>query len=233
MKNLILILNLSFLVFLSGCDNSGGISSSNSDSVAIPANDTTFDQYQNAFLQTGLKITNNNSNLENVKIAISFSSFGFSPSSGGVVGECIIGADANGNLQYRYIQIDKTYWNYISSPGWSSSNQQLMKEELLYHELGHCYLGRVHTGATLADGSPSSVMNPDVFSPLIYNEYRAQYINELFQNSALMTTTASSLFNTNRGSSNSDFDPLSMVETHYQIRVVNGHSFESTRIIHH
>lgn len=56
------------------------------------------------------------------------------------------------------------------------------REELIFHELGHCALGRAHTAA-LRPGTnePASIMTPDLIGSLpVYSEYHAGYIEELF-----------------------------------------------------
>lgn len=68
---------------------------------------------------------------------------------GETVGECIINSDRS-----KLIQIDQTYWNTLDENG---------KTQLIYHELGHCALNRVHTMATLGDDCPASIMYPIVF----------------------------------------------------------------------
>ena len=52
------------------------------------------------------------------------------------------------------IQIDKTYWNAISK----SAGADLMKENLIFHELGHGLLKRDHLNETLANGDWKSIM---------------------------------------------------------------------------
>ncbi|NND32710.1 MAG: hypothetical protein HKN76_08980, partial [Saprospiraceae bacterium] len=71
------------------------------------------------------------------------------------------------------------------------NNQEL--ETLIFHELGHCILGRLHLSDTLPNGDPKSLMiesNLSVYAPCRYvfgqaedcnNVHkRAYYINELF-----------------------------------------------------
>lgn len=52
------------------------------------------------------------------------------------------------------IQIDRTYWNEISS----SANADLMKEELIFHELGHGLLDRDHLNSCFQNGEWVSLM---------------------------------------------------------------------------
>lgn len=52
------------------------------------------------------------------------------------------------------IEIDKSYWNAISK----AQNAELMKEELMFHELGHGVLGRAHLNTLLENGDWKSLM---------------------------------------------------------------------------
>jgi hypothetical protein len=52
------------------------------------------------------------------------------------------------------IEIDKTYWNDISS----SAGADLMKEDLIFHELGHGLLKRDHSNTLLENGDWKSMM---------------------------------------------------------------------------
>jgi hypothetical protein len=69
------------------------------------------------------------------------------------------------------------------------------REALVFHELGHCLLGRIeHKNTTFSDGSPQSIMiasNTDLYTPCVYvldddptkcnkTARRQYYIDELF-----------------------------------------------------
>jgi hypothetical protein len=69
----------------------------------------------------------------------------------------------------------------------------LQLEALIFHELGHCILGREHTNELLPNGDPKSIMTPgkiDLYSPCVYQfgdenpcNYtfkRDYYLDELF-----------------------------------------------------
>jgi len=74
-------------------------------------------------------------------------------------------------------------------PCWNNSTEL---ETLIFHELGHCILGRKHTLVLLPNGDPKSIMTPSnlmIYSPCIYpignqpcdNFFkRTYYIDELF-----------------------------------------------------
>jgi hypothetical protein len=81
--------------------------------------------------------------------------------------------------------IDSICWQYLSNNS---------KEELIFHELGHCILARFeHKNDLFADGSPKSIMyksNSDLYAPCTYDisgsndcnriTRRKYYIDELF-----------------------------------------------------
>lgn len=68
------------------------------------------------------------------------------------------------------VTIDKTFWD--------KSNED-MRYELIYHELGHCILGREHNNAVLVNHRPASIMNSHLFNPNIIKQNHDYYIREL------------------------------------------------------
>ncbi|AEI48398.1 hypothetical protein [Runella slithyformis] len=75
---------------------------------------------------------------------------------------------------------------------WKEATPQT-REGLVFHELAHCYLARLHTSKKFADGTYASLMNPDnteVYSVCLYpidngndcdkRSRRPYYIDELF-----------------------------------------------------
>lgn len=54
------------------------------------------------------------------------------------------------------------------------------KEQLIYHELGHCVLGRKHLDGKLDSGIPISIMNTFHFDRSTYVYYHDYYMRELF-----------------------------------------------------
>jgi hypothetical protein len=68
------------------------------------------------------------------------------------------------------IQISQPLWDSLDADG---------QQELLFHELGHCVLNRVHT-EDLNNGVPTSVMSPVFFGSSLYDANKAQYLHELF-----------------------------------------------------
>ena len=69
------------------------------------------------------------------------------------------------------IQINKTYWE---------EGDASRREGLLFHELGHCVLGRSHRNEVATDGRPLSLMYEYGVSPGLYVDNRPDYLDELF-----------------------------------------------------
>ena len=91
------------------------------------------------------------------------------------------------------IQIDRTYWNAISK----SAGADLMKEDLIFHELGHGLLNRDHLNTTLANGDWKSMMcggdkvNNRSWNINYHGMRRKYYVDELFNESTLAPDFAS------------------------------------------
>lgn len=83
------------------------------------------------------------------------------------------------------IEFDRDYWNKISN----TAGSDLMKEDLVFHELGHGLLNRKHLNTTLENGDWKSIMcGGDKVNGRSWNiNYkgirRLYYINELFNES--------------------------------------------------
>jgi len=93
----------------------------------------------------------------------------------------------------------------INIEWWRNTPDQLMREELVFHELGHCVLNRIHTSPTqahgiigwferlffelgifkdrdfLSDGCPVSYMHPKTISSFCIYKHYNYYINELYK----------------------------------------------------
>lgn len=57
------------------------------------------------------------------------------------------------------------------------------REQLIWHELGHCVLGRDHDATHLNNGYPTSIMYPVVFGPAemrYYHAHKDYYERNLF-----------------------------------------------------
>ncbi len=83
------------------------------------------------------------------------------------------------------IEIDKEYWAKLKG----KSGEALMKENLLYHELGHGILNRRHLNTTLENGDWKSIMcggdkvNERPWNINYRGMRRAYYVDELFNES--------------------------------------------------
>lgn len=94
------------------------------------------------------------------------------PVSQAVIDPQFGGVCYNMNSPSRHVVINATYWSSLSESA---------KEQLIFHELGHCALGRQHRGDVNAAGSPASIMYPKMFGYMAqYVTNRTAYIQELF-----------------------------------------------------
>lgn len=87
---------------------------------------------------------------------------------GEIVGQCQKGFNTT-----PVIVISKKYWIDLS---------EFEREELLYHEMGHCVLMRRHRDDTDEMGIPKSLMYPYMLPEYVYRYYRNEYVSELFLN---------------------------------------------------
>lgn len=69
----------------------------------------------------------------------------------------------------------------IVSPGKFEAFSDIRKKALIFHELGHCVLGRFkHNDALLADGCPASLMAETTPKNDCLNTHWEEYVRELF-----------------------------------------------------
>lgn len=90
-----------------------------------------------------------------------------------VAGQCSI----HGQIS-KHITIDLEFWN---------RSNDLFKEFIIFHELGHCYLRRGHREDTFANGTCKSLMRSGTEDcrDNYNNQTRASYIDELFNPNAV------------------------------------------------
>jgi hypothetical protein len=67
----------------------------------------------------------------------------------------------------------------INQLSWSRMTEA-DREALMYHELGHCVLGRNHITTRNTNGQPISLMYPVAISAHVYLENKESFIRELF-----------------------------------------------------
>lgn len=85
------------------------------------------------------------------------------------VGMCYYYQYENGSREFVNIEIDPDYWQITS---------ETKKEVLLFHELGHCVLGRDHDEQRVYYTVPKSIMYPYLFD-FAFQKYRSYYVEEL------------------------------------------------------
>lgn len=71
----------------------------------------------------------------------------------------------------------------IAPDAWASSTDA-EREQLVFHELGHCVLSLVHIAGITSAGIPKSIMDPVEIDGAIYSQYRDYYLQTLFNGSA-------------------------------------------------
>lgn len=81
-------------------------------------------------------------------------------------GECDI---ADG--QPPTITLDQDYWNNVDEGA---------RQSLIYHEIGHCVLRRLHLFKITDSGIPSSLMSPYTIDGVTYDRNQQYYWDELF-----------------------------------------------------
>lgn len=72
---------------------------------------------------------------------------------------------------------------YIDTTSLNWKNSDESREQLVFHEFGHCILGRSHTKDTLQNGAPASIMKPSgetLYGSVMSYFKREYYLNELF-----------------------------------------------------
>lgn len=69
-----------------------------------------------------------------------------------------------------HIQISRYYWKRITNT---------TKNNLIFHELGHCLFNRIHLEEEFADGCPISIMSANIVSDDCFNKHMIDMINEL------------------------------------------------------
>lgn len=72
----------------------------------------------------------------------------------------------------KLIEIDHMCWD---------DEDDLTREELMFHEFGHCLMDKGHNDNLRPDGTPVSIMYSYIIGSSLYSKYYKEYINELFQ----------------------------------------------------
>jgi hypothetical protein len=118
-----------------------------------------FQKFEEEGNARGLDIDLSNSNISGDIININFN---------GVVGVCLKESEIPNK-----ILLDTAFWN-------RSSN--LVKELIIFHELGHCYLGRSHSDEVASSGFCASIMRSGRSGCLDHynSKTRSKLLDELF-----------------------------------------------------
>ena len=110
--------------------------------------------------------------IRNININIEESGIGaqIATIDGDAVGQCV-----SSQSRGEFLRLDERYWSRASD---------LQKEFLIFHELGHCFLGREHLDEEDGSGDCISIMMSGVgYCRSNYNiNTRQDYIDELFSN---------------------------------------------------
>lgn len=119
-----------------------------------------FEDFESAAAERGISI-----NLRDFNITGKIESI----QDNGVAGTCTYGTHRPSD-----IVIDQQFWNRSSAIG---------REEVVFHELGHCYLMRGHTEETVQNNICASIMRSGTGN--CFNAYsvinRDYYLDELFE----------------------------------------------------
>lgn len=142
--------------------------------------DLTLNQYLETFVS---RARDNGVSLDTYSLSMSFSeSMPQSTSGGFAIGYC------QRSVNSQNVVIKESYWNSASVSD---------REQLVFHELGHCLLGLSHNDTTevspvwnipnmSASGVPSSIMNTFHFGSGLYSGNRETYIKRLFSGASSM-----------------------------------------------
>lgn len=180
------ICSILFLIMLSGCGEIFPIGSTAKPPNNIPAiqglESQELENYKSFFCDITLQKTQNDI-CSTIDIPIRFEELGFTIKTGGTNGRCLVGKDSLGNVLYKRVQIDPIFWS-IASQG--------QKENLVFHEFGHCFLRRPHKLDKIS-GIPVSIMYPETMESSVYYPNRINFINELYQSSIITNPNAKSI----------------------------------------
>ena len=107
-------------------------------------------------------------------ITVDFNAFPVTGAIKSIQEDDIAGTCNYHSYEPNVVTIDLEYWNSSSS---------LRRELVVFHELGHCYLGRDHLEASFDNGICTTIMNSGTSGCLVaYTaENRDYYLDELFK----------------------------------------------------
>ena len=150
------ILSIGLCFTLIGC----GFDSSQNIHPAFNGSDRSISVYRERFIEQALAYKGADLSYSR-SLPMNFVNLGYHYDSGGIVGYCITypGGD-------KEIQIDPNFWEF---------SNDAEKEELVFHELGHCILLRTHKTTLNSNGYPVSIMSPDLIDGSYYAYWKTRY----------------------------------------------------------
>jgi hypothetical protein len=92
--------------------------------------------------------------------------FSFGSFFGSTIGMCRFSSSGK-----NHVELSKSHWE---------RGPDTFREMLMFHELGHCLLGRGHKNSRHSSGRPESLMNSFLFDQKTYLANRDQYLKELY-----------------------------------------------------
>ena len=178
---------LSVLLLFTACG-----SSNDSESAPVPPIAVAVDQKLESYLERFVLYSETalGRKIPIREVSLQFSDLGFTVEKGGINGRCT--RALNGP---SLVEIDRLFWEVAD---------ESRRENLIFHEFGHCLLNRNHLDEVDRSGVPKSIMYSYTLSSWLYSSRRNYYITELFQNSEFYTSPA----NPTTSSSSSFVDPV-------------------------
>ena len=89
----------------------------------------------------------------------------------------LVGVCVNYQDEKKKILINRDSWQEYEE----YSSEMFLKKQLIFHEMGHCVLGKTHHNEKLYGGFPVSIMNESLFAQHnFYQENESVYLEELF-----------------------------------------------------
>lgn len=124
--------------------------------------------YVSSFIKYGTNIVGNSFVMPQIDIGIGGARYMLADSYNSryiTIGLC------NPHIKPINVVLDKIYWQDATD---------MEREQLVFHELGHCILKRMKHKNDEYKGIPLSIMGEYAMEPDVYVKYRNEYILELF-----------------------------------------------------
>lgn len=85
--------------------------------------------------------------------------------------------------KFNKVEFQETPVISLDRKSWERSHP-ILKESLIFHELGHCILKKGHDTSLTSNGYPTSIMYPIILPNSLYAEYYPEYMSNLFNKSS-------------------------------------------------